>query len=378
MKEHGEPDYLAGHSLGEYNALFAGGAFDFETGLKLVKLRAELMGKVKDGGMAAILHLEEEKIRQVIKEKRLDSIDIANLNSPSQIVISGPVDALKDAEQYFIEAGALKYVMLKVSGAFHSRYMKVAGDELGTFFDTLSVGRLRIPVIANVNARPYRQSDIKRNLIEQLSSSVRWTETIRYLMGKEVEDIIQIGPGNVLTGLTRQIKRLAKPLIVEDEPIETEPVEQKPALEEYIPQKHEKFVMGSESLEDVASAFMEAPSRLIVDKLTKEGYLTEEQAELALQTTVADDICVESDSAGHTDHGLNFAVLPAIRRKREILHASKMHIGLAGGIGSPEAIAAAFMLGADFVLTGSINQCTVEAGISDSVKDIRSAGKILF
>ena len=126
VKQSGhEPDFVAGHSLGEYNALFAAQVFDFDTGLKLVKKRGEIMSKAHGGGMAAVVRISPEKTEEVLRNAGIDSIDIANYNAPMQTVISGRKDDIDNVSKYFDEAGAV-YVPLKVSGAFHSRYMKDA------------------------------------------------------------------------------------------------------------------------------------------------------------------------------------------------------------------------------------------------------------
>ncbi|ARE86636.1 ACP S-malonyltransferase [Clostridium formicaceticum] len=210
-----KPDYVAGHSLGEYNALFAAGAYDFETGLKLVKKRGELMSQATKGGMAAVIGLSEEKVKEVLEKNNLQSIDIANYNTPSQIVISGHKEDIEKARLFFEAAEAMSYVVLKVSGAFHSRYMAEASKKFEEYLDSFTFSDLKIPVISNVYARPYKNNQIKKNLVEQIKNSVKWTDTIRYLMGKG--EIEQIGPGMVLTSMIKSIEREAHPLIVSDE-----------------------------------------------------------------------------------------------------------------------------------------------------------------
>lgn len=199
-------DYLAGHSLGEYNALFASGAIDFETGIKLVKKRGELMSQASNGAMAAILRLDEDKIRNIINDNKLQGVDIANYNSLGQTVISALEEDMDNAIEIFKNEGA-KCVKLKVSGAFHSRYMKEASIEFRKTLDNTNFGKLTIPVIANIDAKLYEEDKIRDNLEKQMRSSVRWTDTIRFLLNNQIEDIKEIGPGSVLTGLTKKIKK---------------------------------------------------------------------------------------------------------------------------------------------------------------------------
>jgi malonyl CoA-acyl carrier protein transacylase len=198
------PDYVAGHSLGEYNALFAAGAFDFETGLKLVKKRGELIGKASGGAMAAVIGLSEEQVVEVLRSSGLNGIDIANFNTPYQIVISGLKEDIQKAATFF--KSAKLYMPLKVSGAFHSRYMENARRDFELFVNDFNFSPLKIPVISNVEARPYKQDDIRRLLINQITNPVKWTESIRYLMGKGVTDFEEIGPGKVLAGIIQKIQ----------------------------------------------------------------------------------------------------------------------------------------------------------------------------
>jgi malonyl CoA-acyl carrier protein transacylase len=211
------PDYVAGHSLGEYVALFAAGAFDFTTGLKLVQKRGELMSYATGGGMAAVIGLSGEQIADILQQNNLQSIDMANYNSPTQIVISGLKRDIERAQPIFEGIKDVQmFVPLKTSGAFHSRYMEEARKEFAGFIDSFDFGELAIPVVSNVHARPYKQADIKRNLIEQITHLVKWTESIRYLMGLGEMKFEEIGSGKVLTGLVRRIQREAGPLVVEN------------------------------------------------------------------------------------------------------------------------------------------------------------------
>ncbi|GJQ58549.1 MAG: [acyl-carrier-protein] S-malonyltransferase [Candidatus Scalindua sp. AMX11] len=212
LKEaHKKPDFLAGHSLGEYNALFAANAFDFGTGVRLVKKRGELMSLATGGGMAAVIGLSEEEIGEILKNHHLESITIANYNTPSQLVISGLQADIERAKPIFEDSRAKKYIPLQVSAAFHSPYMNAAKREFATFLEGFEFSELKLPVISNIHAMPYKQSALKENLAEQMTHSVRWTDSIRYLMGKGEMVFEEIGPGNVLKGLVRNIKREAQP-----------------------------------------------------------------------------------------------------------------------------------------------------------------------
>lgn len=207
-----KPDYAAGHSLGEYNALFAADVFDFETGLRLVQRRGELMAQAKGGGMAAVIGLSEEKIQRILDENGLNTLVIANYNSPSQIVISGKREDIERAESIFTANGAPLYVPLRVSGAFHTRYMEDAQKQFKSFLDEFEVSEPTLEVVSNVYARPYDPKRIKETLAEQITNSVKWTESIRYLMGKRDMEFEEVGPGNVLTKLIKKIKNETKPL----------------------------------------------------------------------------------------------------------------------------------------------------------------------
>lgn len=200
------PDFAAGHSLGEYNALLAAGVFDFETGLRLVQKRGALMSRASGGGMAAVLGMTIARVKEVLRNNDLSDIDIANLNAPQQVVISGPADRLQAAKNTFEQAGVRKFIALKVSGAFHSRYMAGARDEFEQFLSGFQFAPPNIPVISNVHARPYQSDEVIRNLADQITSPVRWVETVQFLLSKPNPEFEEIGPGAVLTGLIRQIK----------------------------------------------------------------------------------------------------------------------------------------------------------------------------
>jgi rhizoxin biosynthesis acyltransferase len=205
-QERPTPAYFAGHSLGEYSALFAAGAFDFEDGLRIVNMRGQLMSEASGGGMAAIIGSDVTAIRELLYKHALADIDIANLNSPKQTVISGPLPALEAARPHFEQARA-GFIPLPVSAPFHSRYMAPVKEQFGTFLRNFQFRPLNTPVIANVNALPYQDHQIIYNLKEQLCGTVNWTDTINYLVSRGVGDFQEVGPGTVLTRLIKDIRQ---------------------------------------------------------------------------------------------------------------------------------------------------------------------------
>lgn len=211
VAEGARADYLAGHSLGEYNALLAAGVYDFLTGLRLVKKRGELMSQARNGGMGAVIGLDADAIARVIDDGGLTGIDIANFNSPAQTVVSGPVDDIQRAGPLFEAAGARMFMPLPVSAAFHSRYMADAAKEFAEFLAPLTFSAPNTPVVANVTAQPYPVDDasasVKSLLVLQISHSVQWTQSVRYLIANGVAGFTEMGPGNVLTRLVQQIQK---------------------------------------------------------------------------------------------------------------------------------------------------------------------------
>lgn len=208
--EGARPAYVAGHSLGEYNALLAAGVFDFLTGLKLVQKRGELMSQAKNGGMGAVIGLDAEKVAEVIRSNGISNLDVANFNTPSQTVVSGLVEDVKRAGAYFEQAGAQMFIPLPVSAAFHSRYMINAGKEFADFLAPMTLAQPKVPVIANATAQPYPLSGsdaVKSLLADQITKSVQWTQSVRFLLGKGVTEFSETGPGNVLTRMVQQIQQ---------------------------------------------------------------------------------------------------------------------------------------------------------------------------
>ncbi|HKP94798.1 MAG TPA: ACP S-malonyltransferase [Fibrobacteria bacterium] len=201
LEEVAPPDRVAGHSLGEFNALLAAGAFDFATGLKLVRQRAALMGRERGGAMAAVVGLTVASIDAVLSGSGFHSLDVANYNTPLQTVLSGPEEDILRARFAFEAAGARIYLRLNVSGAFHSRYMAGARAGFADFLAPFAFGPLRIPVVANCDAEPYREGAVAANLARQLTSSVQWTRTLESFFSLDNPRFEEIGPSNVLTGL---------------------------------------------------------------------------------------------------------------------------------------------------------------------------------
>ncbi|MBV9992188.1 MAG: ACP S-malonyltransferase [Alphaproteobacteria bacterium] len=517
------PEFLVGHSLGEYCALFAAGAFDFETGLALVKRRGEMMATAPKGGMAAVMGLDAAQVSAVLEREGLSDLDVANYNGPKQIVLSGPEASVARAETPFDRAGAT-YVVLNVSAAFHSRYMAFMVDEFRALLARAAVSDPRLPVMANATARPYRGGDVVENLAAQICAPVRWTDTIRYLMGRGALEIVEVGPGKVLTSLVGHIVGHCTP-ILDDAPKResvaqmAEPVagskpapvaafalapvaafapapvaasmpapsivssgngspgsadfvkayglhhaymasgdgfmgrdavvrladagllgmlgsdgrrpsaleadldfvranarngaafgvslraspqhledtiallsrkgvdlvevldaaEIAPALVRYrlqglTPDGPRNRIVARASRPDIAELFASPPPAEIVARLLARGEIASAQARLAQTIPMADDIVADAGSAIFAGAAPLTVLLPCFVRLRDAFRSRHgyrrpVRIGAAGGIGTPEAVAATFVLGADFVATGSINQCTLEAATSDVVKD---------
>jgi trans-AT polyketide synthase/acyltransferase/oxidoreductase domain-containing protein len=561
-EEGKEATYLAGHSLGEYNALLAAGVFDITTGLRLVQQRGKLMASAPKGSMAAVLGIDADSVASALEHNALTSMDIANFNTPKQVVISGLEEDILRAEEVMMSAGATGYILLNVSAAFHSRYMKATAQEYAKFVNEIEFDSLNAQIISNVTAKPYPMEggdSIRELLVKQIESQVLWSPSIGYIKAMGVDDFIESGPGVTLTNMLKNIPALSikkqqkkttnsqhakqndseqfsslskgstddgrdKNLVNEkpDEatqllepdskslPINEPQVEKitKAATSEVplafsinpealgsdsfksdygvryayiagamykgIASKDMVIAMGKQRLlsylgtgglmlneiedairsikealpvgpygmnllhhpndleaeeqmvdcylrhgiknveaaaymsitpaiarfrltglesgnngkcirkhrvlakvsrPEVASLFMRPAPDYIIRSLVEAGKITQIQAELARTVPMADDICVEADSGGHTDGGVAITLFPAILLLRdeivgEYVDTPCIRVGAAGGIGTPHSAAAAFIMGADFILTGSMNQCTVEAGTSDSVKNL--------
>lgn len=206
------PTFTAGHSLGEYCAMYCSGVMNLETTLKAIQKRADLMGATKGGAMAAILNAPEGSLEKALKEaSEVGYVDVANYNSPAQVVITGDENAVKKAGELLSEAGARRVVPLAVSGAFHSKFMEDAGHEFASFVQDLDMENAQVPVFTNVDAQATMLSaEFKNKMPKQIYSSVHWTQTIENMIKDGVDAFIEIGPGKVLAGLNRKIDSSVK------------------------------------------------------------------------------------------------------------------------------------------------------------------------
>ncbi|MCQ6552221.1 ACP S-malonyltransferase [Streptomyces sp. C10-9-1] len=509
-----EPGVLAGHSLGEYAALFAAGSFDFATGVRLVRRRGELMSRGVPGGMAAVVGLGPEETAAVLRACRADGVDIANLNSPDQVVLAGPPHELDRVAARLRQEGGgrrVRCLPLQVSAPFHSRYMRDAAEEFAVLLRDVTLREPRIPVIANATARPYGP-DVAALLARQIREPVRWAETMDELRARGVGEPAEMGPGTVLSGLWRSRRRPAtapaqgtpsvpapgtpsasapgaagKEAAAEPEAVRAGDLGSAGFRRDYglryaylagsmyqgissvelvlrmgragllgffgsgglRPDRIEEAlraladrsgperrfgvnllhtpgdprreaavtdlllrydvpfveaagftqltpallrarfrgarrdrrgrpvpgrrVLAKVSRPEVAALFAAPAPAPLLGKLVADGALTEQEADIAREVPVSTELCVESDSGGHTDAGSALALLPAIARLRRAAAGGAslpVRVGAAGGLGTPEALAAVFLLGADFAVTGSVNQCTPQAGTSDAVKEM--------
>ena len=214
LKTHGiEPDFVAGHSLGEYSALVAAGALEFEESLRLVRLRSALMheaGQRRPGTMAAVIGLSPREVDEICRAAcgEDEPVQPANFNAPVQTVIAGAAPAVQRAMDGARTAGAKRVVPLKVSGAFHSELMEYARDGLAEAIEKAPINRAETPVVANVTGRTVTEPDeIRRLLIEQLTRPVRWSKSMQTLADHGVKTVVETGPGNVLSGLMKRMHR---------------------------------------------------------------------------------------------------------------------------------------------------------------------------
>jgi [acyl-carrier-protein] S-malonyltransferase len=220
LGEQVRPALCAGHSLGEYTALVAAGALDFGEAVALVRRRGELMrdaAAAQLGAMAAVINLPDEAVAKVCAAARgADVLQPANFNAPGQVVISGATEAVARAANLAAERGG-RVVPLRVSGAFHSALIEPAAAGLREVLAEVPLRNAVVPVVANVNAMPVTDADtIRRNLASQVVQSVQWTASVQRMADEGVDTFVEIGPGQVLTGLLKRIRPEAKGYNVKD------------------------------------------------------------------------------------------------------------------------------------------------------------------
>ncbi len=205
-----KPSVVLGHSLGEYSALVANNSLTIADASKLIQVRGDLMNSAIEpnkSGMAAIIGKNSEFVDQIISTNKLN-IEIANDNSPIQVVVSGLIDDVNKAKETFIKAGAKKYVILNVSAAFHSKFMLEAQNKLNDVIDKTVFNSNSFPIISNFNAKiNIDKTDILASLKKQMSNRVKWTESIQEVESSEIVKIYEIGPGKVLSGLISRISK---------------------------------------------------------------------------------------------------------------------------------------------------------------------------
>ncbi|MDQ0215091.1 [acyl-carrier-protein] S-malonyltransferase [Oikeobacillus pervagus] len=224
LEEHGiKADYAAGHSLGEYTALAATGAIAFPDAVYTVHQRGKFMEEAVpagEGTMAAVLGMDREDLRQVTEEisSKGEVVQLANLNCPGQIVISGTKLGVEKAAELAKEKGAKRVLPLNVSGPFHSSLMEPATEKLSEVLDGITIQDSSIPIIANVDAEPVSDAqEIRGKLLQQLYSPVLWEDTVAKLISLGVDTFIEIGPGKVLSGLVKKVDRKVKTYAIQDE-----------------------------------------------------------------------------------------------------------------------------------------------------------------
>ncbi|URJ62147.1 ACP S-malonyltransferase [Paenibacillus polymyxa] len=210
------PDYVAGHSLGEYSALVASGVLAFEDAVELVRTRGEFMEQAipdGQGGMAAVLGADREALaalcRDITESGQL--VELANINCPGQIVVSGTKEGVAAVAERVKEAGGKRAITLEVSGPFHSSLMKEAATKLSGKLGAVTFSKAQIPVVANVTAKPVSEgSEIRQLLVDQVYSPVLWEDSVAWLLEQGVDTFVEFGPGSVLTGLVKKIDKTVK------------------------------------------------------------------------------------------------------------------------------------------------------------------------
>ncbi|MCG0314159.1 MAG: ACP S-malonyltransferase [Calditerricola sp.] len=217
-----QPDFVAGHSLGEYTALVAAEALSFVDAVRIVRQRGAFMEEAVpagQGGMAAVLGMERDALQAIVDAVSAegDVVELANLNCPGQIVISGTIAGVKKAAERARQAGARRVLELAVSGPFHSSLMRPAAERLAEVLADVPLADARVPVVANVTAGPVTQAEeIRRLLVEQVAAPVLWEDSVRAMLDAGVDTFVEIGPGSVLTGLIKKIDRRARCFNVHD------------------------------------------------------------------------------------------------------------------------------------------------------------------
>lgn len=211
-----EPDYVAGHSLGEYSALVCAGVLSFEEAVSIVRARGEYMEAAVPGGqgaMAAVLGADREALSELCKSITAEGhvVELANMNCPGQIVISGSAQGVAAAAERVKEAGGKRAIPLEVSGPFHSTLMKEAANRLADKLEQAAFNTPSVPVVANVTARPVEDAAAIRGLlVEQVYSPVLWHDSVEWMIAQGVDTFVEIGPGSVLSGLIKKIDKSVK------------------------------------------------------------------------------------------------------------------------------------------------------------------------
>ncbi|MDX8362287.1 ACP S-malonyltransferase [Cytobacillus sp. IB215316] len=222
-EENIRPDYVAGHSLGEYSALVAAEAMSFEDAVYAVRKRGELMEEAVpagEGSMAAVLGMDQGQLQEITTQITADGypVQLANLNCPGQIVISGTAEGVSIATKQCKEHSAKRVIPLVVSGPFHSSLMQPAANKFDHILNEITINHAKVPVVANIHATPLTKStDIKQALIEQLYSPVLWQQSVEYMLDNGVDTFIEIGPGKVLSGLIKKVNRRVNAYSINDE-----------------------------------------------------------------------------------------------------------------------------------------------------------------
>lgn len=478
-----KPDFVIGNSIGEYNALHAAGVIGYEDGLRLVKVRGELMSEANGGAMAAVIGLEAEKINELIQSEGISrQVSISNYNTKLQSVISGTTEAVDQMISVLLKQGAKRAVRLNVSGAFHSCYMNTAQELFAAELDRIHFRSPDCTIISNRYGTPYDPERIKETLLEQISHPVLLEPCIRYALSHGASEFLEAGPGKTMSNMVNAIKKefhsnhfesqkrsllgssdfkteydtefayvvgglyhgvssaamirtlnnagivgflglqgmdlnAGKELLdtalqsVPKERIGThivynglKPEESASALQmiiEYdirrieisgffkpsqelilyrlrglsygkndIPQSAYKMIVYVNNPK-VMEEFLKPASEQLIGRLLTQRKITEEEAVIAAKLPICDDICIDNVSSGAGRLSWISNLKHYARELSEKYGIKKMvRIGIGGGIGNPEMLALAFLAGADFVTTRSMNQCTAEAETSPQVKDL--------